>query len=52
MHVFRNAWGRVKSDGGPNVLDISLRDAVASQKVARGIGTIYLEAKLAPSVAL
>ena len=47
MHVFRNAWRGVESDGGPNFLDVSFRNAVASQKVARGIRTIHFEAKLA-----
>src|SRR5215467_9588192 len=52
MHVFRSPWGRVESDGGPNFLDISFGDAVASQKVTRGVRTIHFEAKLAPSVTL
>src|SRR4051794_9129249 len=52
MHMFRNARGRVESDGDPHFLDLPFRDAVATHKIARCVRTIHLEAKLAPSVAL
>ena len=44
MHMFRDAWGRVEGDCQPNCLDISFGDPMTSQKIARGVRAVHLEA--------
>ena len=43
MHVLRNAGSGVKRNRCPHVVDVLLRDVMAAQEVARGIGSIHLE---------
>ena len=43
VHVLRDARRGVQRDRGPDRVDVGLRNAVAAQEVARGIGTVDLE---------
>jgi hypothetical protein len=44
VHVHRNAQRRVQRDRGPDQIDITLRDIMALQEVARGIRAVDFEA--------
>src|SRR5580698_3840460 len=52
MHVLRYAWRRMEGDCGPNGLNLFFADPIAAQKVARRIGAINFEAKLATSISV